>query len=442
MNIVREDRENKTAVIKVTVSESDYTQAVDKQLKEYKRKANMPGFRPGMVPMGIINKLYRKSAVAEEAYKAASQACFDYIDKEKIDYVGDVIPSEEQGTMDFDNDKEFEFIFEIGIAPEVAIDLAKEKITKYTIKPDKKMYEGYRSNFVRRFGTLVDVDKVEKDEALTVTLDNEAMNVADAYVGLISMTEEERKPFIGKKVGDVMDVDINELYKTPSQRAAILKVKEDELEGINPKFTMTINQIRKFAEPELNDEFYKMAFPDGSVTDEKGFETYIYEQIARDLARETESMFAYTVRKQLVEKAGLEMPEAFLRRWLFVINEGKFTMEQIEADFPQFLEMMKWNLIQKHYAKTLELKVEVADAMAEAKAIAAMQFAQYGMMQVPDDMLDGYAKQMLSNKDEANKIYDKIYEHKVIEAVTPMMAMTDKEVSADEFNKIAEKLMK
>ena len=439
MNIVREDRQDKTTLIKVNVTEADYAPAVEKTLKEYRKKANVPGFRPGMVPMGMINKMYRKGATAEEAYKIASNACFEYIEKEKIDYIGDVIPSEEQKPLDFDNATEHEFIFEIGAAPTVNIELGpKDKLTRYSIKADKKMYESYKTNFMRKYGKLVDADKVTKDEALSVTLDNDEMNIADAYVGLISMEESERKPFIGKKAGDVMDVDINELYKNTAQRSAILKVSEAELGGINPKFKMTITGIRRFEEPKLDEEFFKMAFPEGEVGDAKGFETYIYEQIAKELNREADFLFTYQVRKMLIEKADPAMPEAFLKRWLFTINEGKFTMEQIEADFPQFLDMMRWNLIQKYYSDKLEIKVTAEDTMEEAKAYAAMQFAQYGMMQVGDEMLENYAQQILSNKEEARKIYEKLYEQKVIEAVAPMINTTNKEVSAEEFGKIAE----
>ncbi len=443
MNVVRENREGQTALLKVTVTEGDYAEKVDKTLREYKRKANVPGFRPGMVPMGVINKMYRKGVLAEESYKRASDACFEYIENEKIQYVGDVIPSDEQKPLDFDVNNEYEFIFEIGVAPEVNIEFgAKDKLTRYVIKADKKMYEGFRSNFLRKFGRLVDVEKVESDEALGVTLDNEQMNVADAYVGLISMDEKERKPFIGKKVGDQMDVDITKLYKTPQQRAAILQVPEAEIDSIDPKFKLTITRIRKFADPELNEEFFKMAFPDGSVTDAKGLETFINEQISKDLGRETDYLFNIQMRKMLVEKANLHMPEEFLKRWLFVINEGKYSQEQIDADFPEFLDIMRWNLIMKYFVDKLEIKVAEEDIVGEAKNTAMMQFAQYGMTQVADDMLENYARQMLSNKEEARKIYDRLYENKVIEAIRPMIKVSDKEVDAEDFGKIAEEATK
>ena len=443
MNIERVDRDDRSVLLHVTVGEKDYGEAVEKALREYKRKANVPGFRPGMIPMGLVRKMYGKGVAAEESYRTASQACFDYIQKENIDYVGDVMPAEEQKELDFEHGTEHEFIFEIGLAPQVEIELTdKDKVERYAIKVDDNMRKGYRENFLRRFGRLVDVDKVEKDEALEVTLDNEQMQVKDAYVGLISMEDTERKPFIGKKVGDTMDVDVNELYKTPAQRASILQMKEEELEGIDPKFKLTITKIRKFAEPELNEEFFKEAFPSGEVTDEKGLDTLIEKQIEADMERESGYIFNVALRKMLLAKASLPMPEDFLRRWLFAVNENKFTMEQIEADMPAFLEMMRWNLIQKYYAQKFDIKIDADEAKVEAREAARQQFAQYGMANIPEDMLDNYAGQMLTNQEEARRIYDRLYERKVLDAVAPLVKATKKSVTAEQFNKAASELMK
>ncbi len=439
MNIVRENLEDGTTLLKATVGEADYNEAVDKALRTYKRKANIPGFRPGMVPMSIINKMYRKGVVAEEAYRAASKGCFDYIEKEKLTLVGDMIPSDKQQPLDFDNDTEYEFAFEVGIAPEINIALSKkDKVKKYAIAIEDKMREGYRGNFTRRFGKLVDVDSVETEDALTVTLDQPEMKVEEAYVGLIGMSDAARKPFLGKKVGDTMEIDVNELYPNPAQRAAILQVKEAELEGINPKFTLTINKIRRFTEPELNEEFFKMAFPEGNVKNAEEFAQYIDSQILRDLKREADYLFTLDVRKLLLNKANLTLPAAFLKRWLYTINEGKFSMEEIDKDFDKFLDMMKWNLIQKHYVNELKLEVTPEEATEEAKSMAAQQFAYYGMSQVADDMLANYAKSILENKEESRKVYEKLYEQKVIDAVVPQITVSEATVTAEEFAKLAE----
>ena len=440
MNILKEARENQTAIIKITVGEADYATEVEKKLREYKRKANIPGFRPGMVPMGIINKMYRKGVVAEVAYKMASDNCFSYIEKEGIDYMGDVMPSDEQGAFDFDNNTEHEFVFEIGLAPKVELELSdKDKVTRYKIKVDENMRADYRSNYLRTYGRLVDVDVVEKDEAVMCTLDNGEIKTDDAYVGLISMSDEERKPYIGKKVGDQMVVDINELYKSTQQRASVLGVKEAELESVKPEFNLTITKIRKYADPEMNEEFFKLAFPEGNITNEEEFEKFIDKKIEGELKKESDYVFTNTLREYLVEKAALTLPEDFLKRWLLAINEGKFTMEEIEKDFAPFAEMMKWSAVQKHFAKTLNVEVKQEDLLEEAKNYAAAQFAQYGMMHVADEMLSNYAQQILSNKEEANKLIEKVYENKVVEAVTPLVKVSNKSVTIDELNKILAK---
>ena len=271
-----------------------------------------------------------------------------------------------------------------------------------------------------------------------MTLEQGDTKIEEAYVGLIGMSDEDRAPFVGKKVGDTMDVDIAKLYKTPSQRASVLGVKEAELEGMDPDYRLTITKIRKFAEPELNEEFFKTAFPDGGVKTAEEFEQYVTRQIEGDLARESGFLFSIDVRKFLLKKAALVMPEAFLKNWLYTINEGKFTMEQIEKDFAQFVDMMRWNLIQKHFVSEMKLEVTPEEAKNEAKAMAAQQFAYYGMNQVNDETLENYAQSILGNKEENRKIYDRLFERKVIDAVTPQITVVEKEISADDFGKLAQ----
>ena len=439
MNITREQREVGTSLLKVVVNEQDYGEAVEKMLREYKRKANIPGFRPGMVPMGVVRKMYGKGAVAEQAYKIASNSVFEYLQKEGIDYVGDVIPSDEQGDFDFENNTEHEFMFEIGEAPKIEVALSKDdKLTYNKIKVDAQMIEGYKDNYLRRYGRLVDVEAVAKDEALTVALDNGEIAVDDAYVGLISMSDEERAAFLGKKVGDKMEVDVNELYKSASQRAAILKVKEEELESINPKFTLEVKQIRQFANPELNEEFFKMAFPAGNITSETELDKFLNSEIETELGREADFLFTIRVRNFLMEKLALQMPADFLKRWLYVINEGKFTKEDIEKDFDAFLKMFTWNYIQKHFIQTYELRVSDEEAQAEAKEFAKAQFAQYGMPSAPEEMIENFSKQILENKEQGQKIYEKLYEAKVVEYVKSQIKVSNKSVSAEEFAKLAQ----
>ena len=441
MNITKVEKEQGAALIKIVVGEADYSEAVEKTLREYKRKANIPGFRQGMVPMGVIKKMHGKGVVAEESYRMASKAAFDYLQKENIDYIGDIIPAEEQGAFDFDNNTEHEFVFEYAAAPKYEVALsAKDKITYHKIKIDKKMHESFLDNYLRRYGSLKDVEKVKKDEALNVTLDNGELRVEEAYVGLISMSDEERKPFIGKKVGYKTEVNINELYKSEKQRASILGVKEAELEGINPNFSLEITKIRQFANPELNEEFFKMAFPEGNVTNAEQLDAYIDAQIEAELKRESDYLFTFAVRDFLIEKAALAMPTEFMKRWLYTINEGKFTMEDIEKDFDPFLKMFTWNYIQRQVITAEKISVSADEAKAEAKVLAAAQFAQYGMPNAPEEMLENFSKNILDNKEQNQKLYEKLYEQKVVESVKAKVKVTEKAVSAEEFAELAKNL--
>ena len=441
MNITKVEKEQGAALLRIVVEEQDYAANVEAELRKYKKQANVPGFRPGMVPMGIVKKMYGKGIVAEQAYRLASNSAFEYLKKENIDYIGDIIPAEEQGAFDFENNTTHEFVFEYGVAPKYDLKLtAKDKITYHKIKIDKKMHASFLDNYLRRYGRLVDVDKVKKDEALNVTLDNGELRIEDAYVGLISMSDEERKPFVGKKVGYKTEVNVNELYKTASQRASILGVKEEELEGINPNFSLEITKIRQFANPELNEEFFKMAFPQGDVTNEEQLNAYIDEQIASELKRESDYLFTFAVRDFLIEKANLAMPTEFLKRWLYTINEGKFTMEDIEKDFESFLKMFTWNYIQRQVIEGEKISVSADEAKAEAKDLAAAQFAQYGMPNAPEEMLENFAKNILDNKEQSQKIYEKLYEQKVVESVRSKVKVTEKAISAEDFAELAKNL--
>ncbi len=442
MNLKTEQTPEGVLVLRAAVAEADYAAEVEKALREYRRKANVPGFRPGMVPMGIINKMYRRGTVAEQAYRKANEAVFKHLEDNKISIMGDVMPSELQGELDFNAPapaEGYEFVFEAGVAPTVDVTLDNsDKLTYYKMKVAKDMRANYRSTFLRRFGHLEDVDAVkEGDEALEVTLDNGTITADEAYIGLVSLPEAKRKPFLGKKAGDSLMVNVLEIYHNPAQLAATLGVKQEELDGIAPEFTATVKRIRKFAEPALDEEFFKIAFPDGSVTDAAGFESYIDATIAGDLARDSDYLLSIQLKNHLLAKANLRLPEQFLKNWLFAVNEGKFTMEQIEADFAGFLRMMAWDLIQKHFAEKLSLEVSQDDMLAEARNMARMQFAQYGMSNVPDETLDGYAKSILGNREEAQRIYERVREQKTISALKPLVTITEKSITREEFEKLA-----
>ncbi len=437
MNIARENRDDQTALLRVTVAESDYAETVDKRLREMRRKANIPGFRPGMVPMGIINRMYRRGAVAETAYKVASDACFDYIGREKIDYVGDVMPSDEQGAFDFDNDTEHEFVFEIGLAPEIDIRLSdNDTVTRYDIEISDRMRADWRANFVRRFGRMADADEIAADDVVSATVVAGDREFPDVFVPLSALGEDVRARFTGLKAGDSLTAALSELYPEPARLAGALKVKESELADLPAEAEVRIDKIRRFEEPALDAEFFASAFPDGSVTDEAGLERYGEERIAADLARESDYLFDSDLRAMLLEKAAVTLPEDFLRRWLSAVNEGKYTEADVERDFPGFLEMMRWNVVQRKLVERFDIKASEEDLQAEARAMAAAQFAQYGMTDLPEEAVAGYASRILENRQEAGRLLDRVLDRRVLEAAAPLVRTERRKVTADELQGI------
>lgn len=437
MNVTLENKADQTAIIRIDLVEADYAQAVEKALKDYKKNAKVPGFRPGMVPMGLVNKMYRKGTLADQTYRMASQEAFKHIEDNKIETLGDMMPAAEQPELDFDNQTEFQFVFQVGIAPEVKIALTKkDKVEKIVVTPTDEMQTSFKDNFLRRFGKLVDVDKVVKEEAVNVTLDNKDIKIEEAYVGLISMNDDERKPFIGKKIGDKMAVNINTLYPDPKQRAAILSLNESELGTLNPEFELEITKIRAFQNPELNEALFTEAFPEKDITSKEQFDAKMAADLQEELDSQTVFSFHNSVRDAILAKVNPSLPEQFLKEWLFQINEGKFTMEQIENEFPQFSQMMKWDIVKREIAKEAKLEVTADDAMAEAKQMALQQFKYYGMANPGDEMLTNYANQILGSKEEARKIYDRVADNKVIDAIVEKITVAEKKMTVDQFSEM------
>ena len=440
MNVTLENLNDQTALLRVLVSQADYTADVEKAIKNYRKTAKVPGFRPGMVPMSLINKMYLKSTIAETAYKMSSHAAYDHVKDNSIDTLGEIMPAKEQKELDFDNQTDFEFVYQIGLAPEIKLALTKkDKVEKVVITPAEDMITGYKENLLRSYGKLVDVDAVKDEEAMTINLDNDEIAIEDAYLSLISMDKKARKPYIGKKVGDTMEVDITKMYPDAKQRAAILSVKETELDAINPKFKMTITKIREFQNPELNDEFFAMAYPNKDVTNEKELDEKVKLNVQQELDEQTAFKFHDNVKELAIKKANPQLPEQFLKNWLLAINEGKFTEQQIDEEYPQFQKMMQWDLVKRYVAKDKDIKVEEADLMNEATNMAIAQFKYYGMTNPEPEMLENFAKQILSDKEQVGKLAEQVAEKKIVDVLLEKIAVTEKTMTVEEFSESLKK---
>lgn len=448
MNIVKENVDALNAVLKVTVDQGDYQERVSKALNDFRRKAKIDGFRPGMVPAGIINKLYRKPVMAEEINKIVSDALTTYIYDEKIKLLGEPMPSEEhQKSIDWDADTTFEFAFDLGLAPEIDLKLsARDKVPFYEIKIDDELRNTYISSYRRRYGKMMPSEVAGEEDVMRGRVEQlgedgspmeNGIAVDDAFVSLRTITDQEQKAkFVGAKVDDIIDFDIRKTFSNDTDLAAMLKIKKEEVAALTPSFRFIPTEVRSFADADVNQELFDKVYGEGTITSEEEFNARVDSDIRANLTKEADFKFLLDIKEKFIEKAKIELPSQFLKRWLLAINEGKFTMEQIEKDYEHFANDLKWQMIRDHIAGEKEIKIEEAEVLEKAKEFALDQFKNYGFMNVPESEVENFAQRILSNKEEDRRIREKLLEDKVVETVKGIVKLDIKEITTKEFDQL------
>jgi trigger factor len=451
MKISRENVDEMNGLIRVSIEKADYEATVEGALKDYRRKVNMPGFRPGMVPMGLVKKMYGKAAMAEEINKILSDSLSKFIVEEKLDILGEPLPNEEQQkSIDFENDTDFEFLFDIGYSPEVKLTLDKRtKIPYFKIKVTEDLIDQQAEAYAMRFGANEPADVIEEKETVRgdiVQLDAEG-NVkeggASAEMALISIDiikdEEIKKSFIGKKVDDVIVFDIRKAYPNNTELAYLLNIDKKDAENIEGDFRITVKEVHKFVPAVIDEDLFKKVYGEETeIKDETAFRSKISEEIALAYESSSDYKFAIDAREAIMGKVKADFPEDFLKKWLLATNK-ELKQEELEAEFPHFLVDLKWQIIKEKIVKENEIKVEEEEVIALAREVAAAQFRQYGMFDIPVQHLDGFAKQMLEKKEDRNRLYNKKLDDKVTEVVKSKTAQEEKEVTKEEFEKLFEK---
>jgi len=444
MNIVRNDIDAVNATVTVQVSKADYAEKVEKTLKEYKRKANIPGFRPGMVPVGLLKKMYGKAILAEEVNKVMSDALNNYLKENNVNILGELLPNEtDQKPIDFDTQEEFEFVFDMAVAPEFEVALSqKDKVDYYDIKVDDKMIEDQVKNHQGRMGKQVQVEEVAEKDMVKGTVaevsDSETAFTVENAVIMPSYIKDEAQQaaFIGKKVGDVVTFNPSKAYTSEAEIASLLKISKEAAKEITSDFTFTITEISRFEEHALDQELFDLLYGKDTVKSEEEFRTKVSAEIKEILDENSFYRFSDDARVALIKKLdGIAFPEAFLKRWVLATNE-KVTAEQVEAEFSQMLDALKWQLIRNKIATANEVKVEMEDIEAYAQKVLKAQYAQYGITNFPDDLLAEYAKESLKKEGTAEKYFEHVLENKVTEIVKSAVKLNTKEVSLDEFNQL------
>ena len=449
MNITRENIDDLNAVLTVKIDKSDYEDKVEGVLRDYRKKANIKGFRPGMVPIGMIKKMYGKAVQIDEINKIVTENIHKYLSDEKIEILGDPLPkTDEQDKINFETDENFTFSFELGLAPEIELKLSKKnKIGRHEIIVDEKMKSDYLDSYTRRYGELRKADSTEEKDIIRGKIEAidkngnaipEGPSVENTSLAIDIIKDKKiKKKFIGKSLNDSIDFDLKKAFPNDTEIAGILQKKSDEVKEIEGTFRFTINEISRFHPAELGKELYDKIYGEGVVNSEEEFRMKIQDEIAINLNRESDFKLMSDIKTLAINKTEVQFPEDFLKKWLLRVNENT-TQEQIEKEFDTFRKDLKWQLIRNKVARDNEVKISEEELQKEAEKITRYQFQQYGLFYATDEQIKNYAKETLKREDDAKRIADRILEEKVILILKELVKLEDKSVTIEEFNKLFE----
>ncbi|EOA53464.1 trigger factor [Bacteroides sp. HPS0048] len=451
MNVSFQNIDKVSALLTVKLEKADYQEKVDKSLKTFRQKAQIPGFRKGMVPMSLVKKMYGKSVVAEEVNKLLSEKVYDYIKSNNINMLGEPMPNEEkQQVIDFDTMEDFEFVFDIALAPEFKAEVSSnDKVDYYTIEVTDAMVDNQVKAYTQRNGKYEQVAAYEDNDmlkGLIAELDENGntkeggIQVEGAVLMPSYMKNDEQKAiFANAKVNDVLVFNPNTAYDGhAAEISSLLKIEKEAAAEVKSDFSFQVEEITRFVSGELNQEIFDQVFGEGVVKTEEEFRAKIKESIAEQLVADSDYKFLIDARKMLMEKVGkLEFPDALLKRVMLLNNREKGE-EFVAENYDKSIEELTWHLIKEQLVKDNEIKVEQEDVIKMAKEATKGQFAQYGMMTVPEDILENYAQEMLKKKENVDGLVGRVVEAKLATALKAKVTLNNKTVPMEEFNKMFE----
>ena len=449
MKITFECPDKINGLLTMTVESADYQEQVEKTLKNYRKKAQVPGFRPGMVPMGMIRKQYGTAVKVDEVNKLLGEKLYEYIRENKIQMLGEPLPNQEkQVPQDFEKDSDLTFVFDIAVAPEFTAELSnKDKIDYYKIKADDKLIDDQVQMYQSQAGEFVKAEVFSGNDTITGDLreldengntkeggiTTEGGMVMPAYI----KDEDQKKLFDGCKAGDIITFNPKKAYPdNDAEVAALLKVQKDDVKDMTSDFSYQITEIRHYQPADLDQKLFDRVFGEGTVKDEKAFREKIAETIAPQLQQNSDYKFLLDVRAYMEKKVGeLQFPEALLKRVMLQNNQDKGA-DYVEKNFEGSIKELKWHLIKEQIVAANNIKVEESDLKAVAKETIRAQFAQYGMSNVPDDVLENYAAEQLKKRENVDNFVDRAVDVKLTETLKNVVKLNEKEVSLEDFNKL------
>ncbi|MCR4808603.1 MAG: trigger factor [Prevotella sp.] len=449
MDIQFECKDKVNGLMTITIESADYQQQVEKKLKDYRKKAQMPGFRPGMVPMGLIKKQYGTAIKVDEVNRLLGEKLYEYVRENKIQMLGEPLPNEEkQQPQDLQGDGPFTFVFDIAVAPEFKAELGTaDTIDYYDITIDDKMIDDQVQMFQSQAGDFVEAQEWSGNDTLTGDLrqldaeGNTLEGGIETAGGMIMPSyvkgEDEKKKFEGAKPGDIIIFNPKKAYPdNDAEVAALLKVDKEKVKDLDSDFSFQITSIRHFQPHAIDQELFDRIFGEGNVKDEKDFRQKIADSIKPQLAANADFKFLADVRKYMEEKVGeLTFPEAILKRVMLNGNKDKGA-EYVEKNFEGSIKELKWHLIKEQLVEAAKIKVEDADVKQVAKGVVRQQFAQYGMNNVPDDVLEQYADEQLKKRENIEGLVERAIDLKLMQALKQVVKLNTKQVSFSDFNKM------
>ncbi len=435
------DKINKTeAVIKVTLTEEDYQPAVNRKVKEYSKKANIKGFRAGKVPEGVIRSMYGKALKVEEVQHLLSHKLSDYIKESDLQFLGEPLPAREKTeSIDWDNQKEFEFEYNLGFATEFELPIDKKiKAERHSIKVDDAVISETIENLQRQFGEPEIVDAVgEKDYIHGPIQSADGELEKEVKIDAKELDKGALKKFKGAKAGDQVSLEAKKFYKSPTLLQQQLGLTDDEYKKLKGKLTFTIKGIERIKEAEVNQELFDKTFGKDAVKSLDEFKEKVKEAVSKNYKAEEEQFFTYKLREQLIEKAKIELPDNFLQKWLKETND-EMTDEVLEKEYSSYAKELKWSLIRNHVVKNQEIKVENEEVINEAKNMIRQQFGASGISDGLEDQLDSFAQNYLQgeNGDNYMKVYNQVQNKRVMDHIMSEITIKEKEVSLEAFRKL------
>jgi trigger factor len=451
MQIAKEKIDDLNIVLNIEVLPEDYQDKYNESLKSYGKKVSIPGFRPGKVPSAIVKKKYGKALLAEELNKVINDSLNKYIEDEKLSILGSPLPKEDDvNNGDWDKPDKFNFKYDIGLAPEVDIKIDKKLKEDYLIiKVDEKMVDDHIADMQNRKGKLSTVDVAGEKDMMMGTfvqlddndeiLEGGIMNDSTISIEFIE-DKPTKKKLIGAKVGDHIIVDPKKVSKGEADLSRMLGVDQAALDSLKGNFRFNIKEIKSLTPAELNEEFFNSISSKGDIKSLEDLKKKVIEDSEKQFANESDRLFINAISKNLLEKTSLSLPDEFLKRWIKVSNDKPISDEQIAQEYDSYARSLKWQMIEGKLAEMAGIKIESEDMLAMAKNFIVSQYAQYGLPAPQEENLETQAKQVLSNQEEARRIYDMLLENKLIAYLKENIKLNEKKVSYEDFVKAAQAL--